>query len=145
MPSIGTVRRNRDCGRKGNRQSIWHACVDCGKERWVQLCRGKPESLRCRPCGMFGRHSGIPRLWKGGRYIKDGYICVLQKGHPRTNSNGYVKQATLVLEEALGRYLLPRMVIHHVNGVRDDDRLENLVEISQAKHMAIHNKERVNA
>ena len=47
-------------------------------------------------------------------------------GHPRTRSRDYVFEHILVMEANLGRYLLPGENVHHRNGVRDDNRLENL-------------------
>ena len=47
-------------------------------------------------------------------------------GHPRTRSHDYVFEHILVMEANLGRYLLPGENVHHRNGVRDDNRLENL-------------------
>lgn len=46
----------------------------------------------------------------------------------------YVKRARLILEEQLGRYLLPGMDVHHRNEIKDDDRPENLEELSRGEH-----------
>jgi len=32
------------------------------------------------------------------------------------------------------------MGVHHINGVKDDDRPENLMEVSRSKHMSIHRR-----
>jgi hypothetical protein len=48
--------------------------------------------------------------------------------HPRasTGNGSYVFEHVLVMEEMLGRYLLPGENVHHRNGVRDDNRPGNL-------------------
>lgn len=46
--------------------------------------------------------------------------------HPRARASRYVFEHILVAEELLGRYLEPDESIHHCNGVRDDNRPENL-------------------
>jgi hypothetical protein len=72
-------------------------------------------------CG--DRHHG----WKGGRQTKtDGYILVKCPDHPNAQSKGYILEHRLVMEQQLGRYLDPNETVHHKNGIRGDNRPENL-------------------
>lgn len=65
--------------------------------------------------------------WKGGFRLHDkGYILKLVKGHPFASSQGFVYEHRLVMEKKLGRYLEKTEVVHHLNGIKNDNRPENL-------------------
>jgi hypothetical protein len=65
--------------------------------------------------------------WKGGRTTnKEGYVKIRAVDHPRADRHGYIWEHHAVMEEAMGRYLTADENVHHINGVRDDNRLSNL-------------------
>lgn len=72
-------------------------------------------------------------LWGGGwRVNKDGYIEIYVDQHPNHRKyTKYILEHRLVMEKAIGRYLLRTEVVHHKNGVKDDNRIENLQLFSE--------------
>lgn len=143
MPNLGETRRGAEIG-YANRtcRFIWHACVDCDKERWVRLLFNKPAYNYCKPCGCkvrSGKMSGenSPH-WKGGR-DKNGYITLYLSPkdpfHSMCSTGNRIFEHRLVMAKHLGRCLLKSEQVHHKNGIRDDNRKENLELISQANHL----------
>jgi hypothetical protein len=77
--------------------------------------------------------------YRGGVYTgKGGYIYLRRPDHPNANPNGYVKRSRLVAEEAIGRQLSPGEVVHHKNGIKDDDRPEHLQVLDRMAHHRLH-------
>lgn len=77
---------------------------------------------------------------KGGRIIdRKGYVRIMNTSHPFVSSNGYVPEHRLVWEEHNKAILLPWTDIHHINGVRDDNRIENLKPVFHRQHTIDHN------
>src|SRR6266542_692660 len=68
--------------------------------------------------------------WRPGHSWKNGkYRYVYLPGHPAAMVNGALPEHRWVLEKKLGRFLLPGMVAHHLNGDGQDNRPENLMEL----------------
>lgn len=109
---------------------------------WLRRQKGnlRPDEPVVWPPPMHG--SKNPR-WKGGE-IEDGHgrISVFSPGHPNpTNYGTHVYRYRLVMEAHLGRYLEPWEIVHHKNGIKNDDRIENLEVMTQAQHCGLHARE----
>ncbi len=141
MPDLGEIRetKRRDC--TGHIKWIWHACVFCGKERWVPLFKGKPRSVRCKSCANRERKGERNANWKGGRRkVKQGYILRwLAQGdffYPMAVAH-YVKEHRLIMAQHLGRCLHLWEIVHHKNGIKDDNQIDNLQLITDDRHKQI--------
>lgn len=81
----------------------------------------------CKRLGIHMRRRGPPAGsdhpgWKGGVTTdKAGYVLRYRPEHPNCNSNGYIREHRLVMEQKLGRPLLPEEVVHH----KDDNPANN--------------------
>ena len=125
----------------------WVCQCECGTIREVigdELKAGKSKSCGClqkekarktlEPYNK-NRLGSKNHTWKSGRLVdKKGYVKIWidpALKHPRTLTGAkYVKyhvlEHVLVMEKHLGRYLTKEETIHHKNGVRGDNRIENL-------------------
>lgn len=83
--------------------------------------------------------------WKGGKiYNSQGYVLVYHPEHPYSDQCGYIREHRLVMEIKLGRCLTRDEVVHHLNGVKDDNRMENLALCcSKSEHQSKYHKKRV--
>lgn len=83
----------------------------------------------------LGRSGKNHYSWKGGRnVIKKGYIEIYFPDHPFARGGKYVREHRLVMEKHLGRYLQPYEIVHHKNGIKDDNRIENLAIVNNKTH-----------
>lgn len=76
--------------------------------------------------------------FQGGKYIDDkGYVRILTPDHPK-NIRGYAYEHRLVVEKYLNRYLESWETVHHINEIKEDNRLDNLFLCSHSEHSALH-------
>jgi DNA-binding CsgD family transcriptional regulator len=147
-----TGRRNPHSACERNAETVLRMCEEgCSLSEIGRTVGTKNEEVK-----KFLRRNGVAKefptyavgerhyAWKGRLVDKNGYVLIHCKGHPNARKHThYVFEHRLVVEESLGRYLLPTEVVHHINGVRDDNRLENLqVFQSNADHLAVDLKGR---
>ena len=81
--------------------------------------------------------------WKGGRCFvyshaerdkSNPYVKLKVYGHPFGDDYHYVMEHRLVMEKHLGRYLTKKEIVHHKNGIKLDNRIENLELLTRSKH-----------
>lgn len=72
-------------------------------------------------------------MWKGGR-ISDGHGYIKLKIAPKK----YRLEHRVIMEEHIGRKLNKYEHVHHINGIKNDNRLENLIILLKSDHHKIH-------
>lgn len=112
----------------------------------------KRESMKGPKNHQYGLRGKLNSSWEGGRHLSTyGYIVVYSPQHPFARKNDLVFEHRLVAEKYLlteensveingKRYLAPGYVVHHKNGIKTDNRPENLQIMTLSEHQTFHNK-----
>lgn len=110
-------------------------------KEWINnLAMSLSKSLKGKPKPKGDKSNN----WKGGRTKTTfGYMYVISPEHPFRNCNNYVMEHRLVMEKKLGRYLTKYENIHHKNGIKNDNRVENLQLLTASEHMKLHAKDKI--
>lgn len=66
-----------------------------------------------------------------------GYVSVYNKNHPRADKKGFVREHILIWEKNHGRSVPKGYHVHHLNGIKDDNRPENLFAVNRVKHHSL--------
>lgn len=113
-------------------------CDYCGNEFLTYNCyekRGRKHRFCCKKCeAEFKKLNNTREQWRGGHIGKStGYFYIRIDGKD-------IGEHILIMEKALGRRLNSSEVVHHINGIKTDNRLENLQLMTASEHLKLHGK-----
>lgn len=135
----------RDKARYERRKTIPKTCLYCGIDYLASSHDQKFCSVSCNAAFQNkGKMGPASRRWRGGRLRRqDGYVRVYEPDNPMAHKDGYVYEHRLEAGKKYGFLKYPsELTTHHLNGIKDDNRPENLKIIrSQAEHLKKYHKE----
>lgn len=134
VKQVPNVERGRVVRGRRQQHRAWLVRCDCGVEKVMigtALRRGNTVSCGCwraeKASIRAKRRGPESHVWRGGRSkTPKGYILIRSAELPNGTIRDRVYEHQLVMMRALGRVLRPGENVHHRNGVRDDNRIENL-------------------
>jgi len=98
---------------------------------------GKPSRNKGKKLPQFSGKNAFN--WRGGKTGNNGYIMLRYPTHPFCDGRGYIRRSHLIMEKKLGRYLKPKEVVHHINKIKFDDKIENFIVFkSNGYHLVFH-------
>lgn len=115
-------------------------CDNCHKDFSISRCylkRERSHRFCCKTCeGEFKRLNNTLDRWEGGHIsLSNGYRYIEYKGKQ-------IEEHRLVMMKHLGRELEKDEVVHHINGDKIDNRIENLQLLSRSEHTQLHGAKR---
>lgn len=123
-------------GTKGLCKAPKHAFVK-GQKPWNYGIKGTHFS----PNTEFKKGQNVGEKnhnWTGGKCDELGYLSVRNPEHQSARSNGRVFEHRIVMEKHIDRPLSRNEIIHHINGDKKDNRIENLMIVSRSEHINMH-------
>lgn len=82
-------------------------------------------------------------LWEIEKLIKKGdYDYAIVRDHPNATKNGYVLLHRIIMENHIGRLLTSEEVVHHIDGDRHNNNIDNLEIMDRREHSAMHTTEK---
>lgn len=128
------------------RNSITKSCEWCGLDFVCSPDVAKRRKYCSWACQSVGRiKNALPRLHNGKPVILDtqGYVRIYEPDNPGCYDDGWIMEHRWVIEQSIGRRLERQEHVHHVNGNKEDNCIENLVLLSCSDHQSITQKNNV--
>ena len=89
--------------------------------------QGHKVTPQAREASIKARKGKRSPAWKGGRHKdRNGYVMVYNPQHQNATAKGYVQEHRMVMSDHIGRPLISKENVHHINGDRSDNKLSNL-------------------
>jgi hypothetical protein len=136
---------SRQCSGVGRRKTSefgnTFVCLTCGTERPRRRKPGgrlyEQQKYCNHDCKVEGQKQNALRKFQRGGYKKHikrhGYVWITVPELARTNDKRNVMEHRYVMSKHLGRDLLPEETVHHINGIRSENTIENL-ELFSSRH-----------
>ena len=130
--------------RKESAKMVWKNHKHPMKDKKGMLCPsyGKKASIETRVKMSKIQQQRAYEKRKRVKHHSQGYNLVYYPNHPAKDVSGYVLEHRVVMESHLGRFLFPDEIVHHLNGNKADNRIENLQLMTNKEHASYHMKKR---
>lgn len=98
----------------------------------------------CRKCAtwkkpLLGKQGENHPCWTGGRFVTaDGYVMVSCHSHPWPRKGGLIREHVMVMERHIGRRLGQNELVHHKDGNKQNNAIENLELMTFDAHSKLH-------